>query len=477
MVGASPETEPHQGSATSITDLDADTLANCASFLCLEDVVSMAMSSKQLQAAAYSDHTWNSLFRKRWPLLVPSGFPHQLGAREAYLSRLAYSHQLVFRNPSSAALMTETTPHDILLMDENDIVLSKGSVVRFYRNCHLYEETKLSGHEARISCMRFFPIDETPFLLSKDQGNDSFLVTASLDHSIRIWHQDRCLHSLRGHNGPVSTLSDRLLGSSPGKLIASGGEDGTVRLWSVEPGGKHGQSALKATLHGHDKSVVLLSVARHITSLLVSISENSKVMVWDATTSSSQLKSSSLVGKATVPGTPVGMKCHESLVYVAAGSSVVGIDLRTMHNVLTLKLDEDVHSFQMLPHNSFICTGLTSRAMLWDVRKSSDLQEMAENVAEMKGPAGKITLLHMDSYKIVTGGYEEGCVNVWETGTGKQTNSLNGCCHCLSMAAHDSRIAMTSGDCDYGDPSQLRVMHFRNARSRCLSFEATPSSE
>ncbi|VFQ58536.1 unnamed protein product [Cuscuta campestris] len=157
-------------------------------------------------------------------------------------------------------------------MDKNDIVLSKGSVVRLFRNGHLYEETKLSGHEARISCMRLFPIDETPFLLSKDQRNDSFLVTASLDHSIRIWHQDRCLHSLRGHNGLISTLSDRLLGSSSGKLIASGGEDGTVRLWSVEPGGKRGQSALKATLHGHVKPVVLLSVAGHITSLLVSIS-------------------------------------------------------------------------------------------------------------------------------------------------------------------------------------------------------------
>lgn len=83
-------------------------------------------------------------------------------------------------------------------------------------------------------------------------------------------------------------------------------------------------------------------------------------MVWDTTTSSA-VRSSCCVGMTTLPGTPVGMKCHESLIYVASGSSVVGIDLRTMNKVLTLKTQEDIHSFEMLPLKSLICTGLTSR--------------------------------------------------------------------------------------------------------------------
>lgn len=57
------------------------------------------------------------------------------------------------------------------------------------------------------------------------------------------------------------TLSDKLLGGSVGKIFASGGEDGTVRLWSINSSGNRGQQALKATLHGHEKAVPLMSVA------------------------------------------------------------------------------------------------------------------------------------------------------------------------------------------------------------------------
>lgn len=63
----------------------------------------------------------------------------------------------------------------------------------------------------------------------------------------------------------------------------------------------------------------------------------------------------------SVPVAPVGMKCHESLLYVAAGSSVTAVDLRTMHKTFTLAQQEKIHSFESLPSKSLLFTGGTGR--------------------------------------------------------------------------------------------------------------------
>lgn len=73
--------------------------------------------------------------------------------------------------------------------------------------------------------------------------------------------QGSCQRCFKGHSGPVSALSDKLLGDGVGKVLASGGEDGTVRLWSLSSSGKRGQHSPKATLYGHGKPIKLMSVA------------------------------------------------------------------------------------------------------------------------------------------------------------------------------------------------------------------------
>ncbi|XP_022740507.1 uncharacterized protein LOC111292396 isoform X1 [Durio zibethinus] len=166
---------------------------------------------------------------------------------------------------------------------------------------------------------------------------------------IRLWWKGACQRCFIGHNGAVSTLSDKLLGDEGAKVLASSGEDGTVRLWSLSSSGKHGQKALKAMLYGHEKPVMLMLVAGHaffsvrklsclflvclITTLrkfefyiyiffiynpwlicssffqaqnflLVTMSKDSKVRVWDTSTSSA-IRSSCCVGMASVAGAPV----------------------------------------------------------------------------------------------------------------------------------------------------------------------------
>ncbi|XP_022750619.1 uncharacterized protein LOC111299605 [Durio zibethinus] len=475
---AEPPSSPPQSATTAaattkITNLDEDSLAHCATYLSLQDLSNLAMTSKFLQKVAYSDSIWLHRFRERWPLEMLSS--SSSGVRKAYLDCRTALHQLKFADPFVLDLYTEERHFDHLLLDKNDIIFSQGYIIRMMKIDSFLSGgslIRMSDHNARITCMRLFPLNETSLLRSEMQREENVLVTSSCDHSIRMWWKGACQRCFRGHNRAVSTLSDKLLGDSGVKVLASGGEDGTVRLWSLSSSGKRGQQALKATLYGHQKPVTLMSVAGHKPSLLVTMSKDSKVRVWDTTTSSA-IRSSSCVGMTSVPGAPVDMKCHEALLYVAAGSSVVVVDLRTMQKVNTAAIYQPkLYSFAIMPSKSLVCTGGFGKAMLWDIRRNQETSK-PEPVTELGGHMGSVTLLHMDPYKIVTGGLGDNFVYAWETDTGKQTNSLlcnrpelgNTNIGCSAMAVNACQIVTAS----YGENQGLvRFRDFSGANSPIL---------
>jgi WD40 repeat protein len=59
--------------------------------------------------------------------------------------------------------------------------------------------------------------------------------------------------------------------------------------------------------------------------------------------------------------------------------------------------------------------------LLWDIRISS---QDSTPVAELDSD-GKVTLLHMDPYKVVTAGPSNHHVNIWDTSSGELLNSLD----------------------------------------------------
>ncbi|KAL8044016.1 hypothetical protein ABFX02_08G020200 [Erythranthe guttata] len=470
-------------SSTTITDLDMDTLTRCASYLSIQDISNMAVSCKILNRVAYSDSVWQSFFRQEWQNVAPlwsNGSNQSSSMREAYLFRHTALRQFKYVDPLFRHIPTVgKRPHQILF-DKNTILFSQGQSIRSLHIDDLIDGNisvaNRGNHKARVTCMRLFSLNDT-YLYQSDSGrDDNILVTSSSDHFIRLWSKggSRCF---KGHNAPVLTLSDKLLGDDTGKCFASGGEDGTVRLWSINCTGKRGQQALKATLYGHENVVSLMSVAGHKTSLLVSISNNGKVRVWDTTTASSCIRSSCCVGMTSVPIAPVGMKCHESLLYVAAGTSVTAIDLRTMNRAFTIVQKSKIHSFEFLPSKYSLCTGGTDSALLWDMRRVSDTLKV-EPKAELEGHVGHVKLLHMDAHKVVTGGPDDLFVNVWESDSGAQTNSL--ICSapdmggCSAMAVDGCRI-VTAGDDDRVN-AVLRFRDFKTATCHVSSLVSEQSS-
>ncbi|CAN6572085.1 unnamed protein product [Malus baccata var. baccata] len=389
--------------ATSIVDLNVDSLAQCATNFSLQDLSNVAMTCKYFRMVAYSDFIWRRLYWERWLQQPPSSSSQKPEVREAYLSMHKDSLQFKFSDPNVVDILTANSNRfDHILLDKNTIIFSQGSLIRV------------------ISIDRpLFPLDETYLCRNETQKEGSVLVTSSLDHSIRLWLKGACRRCFRGHSGPVSALSDKLLGDGAGKVLASGGEDGTVCLWSLSSGVRRDQHALKGILSGLEKPIQLMSVAGHNTSHLVTVSRDSMVSVWDT-----NARSSCCVGMTSTLGAPIDLKCYENLVYVTAGSSITAIDLRKKEKVAIAAVDAKICSFQAMPFKSLFCIGSHGRAMLYDIRMNCGTQK-SEPIAELEaGHKGPVNYLHMDPYKIVTGSPKDQHVKIWEADTGARTNSL-----------------------------------------------------
>ncbi|XP_051140190.1 uncharacterized protein LOC127257773 [Andrographis paniculata] len=466
-------------SPTTIADLHLDALTLCASHLSIRDVSNMAMSCKYLSRAAYSDSIWFSLYRKEWPMAAVPCWNSASSIRETYISRHTSLHQFKYIDPLTFNMDVGIPPQDIIL-DKNSIIIAQGRSMRSLNIDDFMNHgtsTVLGSHNARITCMRLFSLSESLHQNESDK-DANILVTSSSDHFIRLWSKggSRCY---KGHTGPVCTLSDKLLGDGIRNIFASGGEDGTVRLWSIHPSGNRGQHALKATFHGHEKAVSLMSVSGHKTSLLVSISKNGKVRVWDTAAASSSTRTSCCVGMKSVPPAPVGMKCHESLLYVAASSSVTAVDLRTMHRVFTVPQRSRIESFDALPSKLTFCTGGINWAMLCDIRRVSDTLKAHPSV-ELHGHVGPVELLHMDSHKVVTGGPRDHYIKIWDTNSGARINSLP-CSNsgglrpdlgCLAMAVDGCRI-VTAGSSGENQIANASLCYRNFSTATCL----VPSDE
>jgi guanine nucleotide-binding protein subunit beta-2-like 1 protein len=82
-----------------------------------------------------------------------------------------------------------------------------------------------NGHTEWVSCVRFSPSTTNPMIIS-----------GGWDKLVKVWNLTNCKlrTNLAGHSGYINTVTV----SPDGSLCASGGKDGTARLWDLNEG-KH----------------------------------------------------------------------------------------------------------------------------------------------------------------------------------------------------------------------------------------------
>jgi WD40 repeat protein len=113
-------------------------------------------------------------------------------------------------------------------------------------------------------------------------SNDSrFLASGGQEGAVRLWGLGKLWHSeqavLPGHYGSVASLAF----SSDGKMLASGGSDAAIIVWDLTS--SESQRRPKAILEGHTSTVRLLLFPRGETNKLLSVSDRGRAILWDLT--------------------------------------------------------------------------------------------------------------------------------------------------------------------------------------------------
>lgn len=116
---------------------------------------------------------------------------------------------------------------------------------------------KLLGHRNSVLCLAWA---------------GQTLLSSGIDRTVRVWDVDKreCVASAKEHERPVRSLD------ADGGVVASGGEEGTVKLWSLA---NDRALAKTASFQAHDGAVMAVALRG---PLLVSGSADGTLRLWDS---------------------------------------------------------------------------------------------------------------------------------------------------------------------------------------------------
>jgi WD40 repeat protein len=256
------------------------------------------------------------------------------------------------------------------------------------------EVRRLEGHTDQLTSMALSP-------------DGKLLVTGSDDKTVRVWEFEsgKELHALRGSatfvlSVAVSADGRRVLSGSGGEFKNrrfSAGSDRSVRLWDVEAG----KELLKLEGHGEPVWFVQFLLGG---KTAISVSEG-EARIWD----------------------------------LEQGREVRRIGRRCSGQGVALSPDGSILATGSFPENS---------ARFWDVASGRELHELVGPRAQIRGAA-----FSPDGQFLLTGGGDFGrsahdtSLRLWDVTSGKELRSMNGNTHLVWCVAFspDGQRALSGG--------------------------------
>jgi WD40 repeat protein len=267
------------------------------------------------------------------------------------------------------------------------------------------------------------------------QDRHVLLATAGNDGTVRVWDPvtgEETTDPLTGHEGAVFSVA-AFEGPGGQTLLASGGEDGTVRIWNPDTGRQ-----TMAPLTGHEEPVLavgtLVEAAEDgVRTLLVTAGADNSVRLWDP--AGGQPVTASLIGhenwvRAVSPVSPLsgaypllatGGDDYTLRIWAPLGGRPAGVpfhDAPTITRTLTSFSGEEEQT---------LIAAVDADAVL-RVFDPSEGEQVDEFRTEHDGDVLALTVIRVvqdddEGLFFATGG-EDGVVRLWDPGTGEKTGEL-----------------------------------------------------
>jgi WD40 repeat protein len=235
-------------------------------------------------------------------------------------------------------------------------------------------------------------------------------VTPKSQPPIQDW---RCVYSLKGHTEAIRSLAM----TPDGKILASGSDDKTIKLWQLQTGRE------LVTLKGHSKPVNSLAMSQD-GEILASGSEDKTIKLW-------QLNTGLQVGSITMGGWfsgdsgcvyAVAISVQEQILVSLSKSGAVKLwNLRTGQEISRLKGDTSwVQSIAISPDGQLLASGSGDTIKLWNLGTGRELRVLTGHNSWVR------TVAFSPNGQILASGSDDATIKLWHLRTGRELGTLKG---------------------------------------------------